>query len=1431
MTQNDSQRSRRRVAPKSYVDDFPDDYLFGDDYEAGVEEDYGNGRERTSKRMKVKQENLNDNGNMSGMRSGRYSTRTRPSENQNYQEMESVSDDHYEGSRNRRQTRNSARTTRSSATYDKCTDGSKEALTVRIPRQRYTEESEQEEIVDEILQDFHEDEGGNSPTVKRTTRSTRHNTQKIEFGEDVDRNDDSQGEDEIIRNRDQDSQEGESDWCPETTVRGDTQSDDEEDVESPNHDVDVDTPSDDFLLDDEMNSRPYNTRPSRRPIQHQMAESDHQETGRYGLRPRKSSRIGFSSISNDARSFTSPTRRTNTRYNLRGSARTEEGAFEVPKPPADHRRRDNDRYHSSKRSGGTHAGGRRTGGGNDRERDIMSELMKAIKKSRGGDNDDEPNLKRFNPVAFGGNDTAADMLPLNYLEVLEHRKKHGLLHPDAMGMVGTDNVDPLNDTSKIGFDMVGGLDHHIHTLKEMVFLPLLYPELYANFGINPPRGVLFHGPPGTGKTLVARALANSCSTNTTKISFFMRKGADILSKWVGEAERNLRCLFEEARKWQPSIIFFDEIDGLAPCRSGDRGDQVYASIVSSMLALMDGIDSRGQIVVIGSTNRIDSIDPALRRPGRFDRELYFGYPNKGARKTILDIATKKWKHQPSEEFKMYLAEMTKGYCGADIKDLCTRASLKAIQRVYPQIYQSQQKLLVEGENIRVEKRDFLVCFKEMTPASARSTHSTPQPIPKLIEPLLSTQLAKVTSTIHSIAPYLSSSHFITGSQSIDGDDEEDEFDDEDETSFESILAIKSARVFRPRLLVSGIEGMGQEYISGAVLYGLEKCHTVVIGLDTVVGELNPHQKMKSLFTQLLRQKPSIAYIPHIDKWWNLATEEAKMVLETCLKDLSPRDQVMLFATSHSPLDMLPLELVDWFTTRNGIIQIEKPTRSQRELFFSILFNEITKPFPSSYVAEIDPVSNEVKIKKSKPKTDSAIQALPVAPQQTTSMVRTEAQESALREYEQTWLFALRKELSYFMNQVWDDRSLEFFRWNVDQYTPQGPTYYDVVKQPICFQIILERLGKWEYLRPQEFLEDFDLIFENAMEWSEVYAELSAEVKATFDDKFRKSMDNLFVRAMNLVNDAHDFVNRKIEKEIVDRCKQIYDRRVRDGLIKPRKTKMKPRKVQFRVMGATKPDDPIVAPVIIESEMPSVDSNVTDGEILDTEVDSIEQNQQSDVTHVDEIIMEPVPGSSTMVENGEMEVSAIDNATVSSETESPVINGNVAMDVETVIEISEGAKEVQDAADSILNDEIDEPCPSVEVSTNSQHEDKNAAKGREAAAEISETSNSIREPFIEPEIQPQTVPLPEVVYSQTKLEEFRNVLLDSTEGNHFTIEALEQLMSELMSEVDRWKLKIERDGVWKNLFGILQTFQTSLIERSSRTKLQRFTQLDDNDEDM
>lgn len=313
------------------------------------------------------------------------------------------------------------------------------------------------------------------------------------------------------------------------------------------------------------------------------------------------------------------------------------------------------------------------------------------------------------------------------------------------------DVDPLGVDPNVDFEGVGGLDSHINQLKEMVALPLLYPEVFQRFKVTPPRGVLFHGPPGTGKTLLARALASSVSSQGRKVTFYMRKGADALSKWVGEAERQLRLLFEEARKNQPSIIFFDEIDGLAPVRSSKQ-EQIHSSIVATLLALMDGMDGRGQVIVIGATNRPDTVDPALRRPGRFDREFYFPLPNQVARRAIIDIHTKGWNPPLSEKFKDHIAELTKGYGGADLRALCTEAALNAVQGTYPQIYKSNEKLVIDPTKIQIQPKDFMISINKIIPSSERSGSSSAAPLDSTVEPLLRRSLDKISAILDEVMP-------------------------------------------------------------------------------------------------------------------------------------------------------------------------------------------------------------------------------------------------------------------------------------------------------------------------------------------------------------------------------------------------------------------------------------------------------------------------------------------------------------------------------------------------------------------------------------------------------------------------------------------------------------------------------------------------------
>jgi transitional endoplasmic reticulum ATPase len=240
---------------------------------------------------------------------------------------------------------------------------------------------------------------------------------------------------------------------------------------------------------------------------------------------------------------------------------------------------------------------------------------------------------------------------------------------DANGTAGTDDPEPAPG---ITYEDIGGLDDELDLVREMIELPLSEPELFARVGVEPPRGVLLYGPPGTGKTLIARAVANEVDA-----SFFTVSGPEIVSKYKGESEERLRETFAEARASAPSVIFFDEIDSIA----GERDDEadVENRVVGQLLSLMDGLDERGDVVVIGATNRVDSLDPALRRGGRFDREIEIGAPNEGGRREILAVHTRGVPLGDDVDLDA-VAARTHGFVGADLESLVKEAGMTALRR-------------------------------------------------------------------------------------------------------------------------------------------------------------------------------------------------------------------------------------------------------------------------------------------------------------------------------------------------------------------------------------------------------------------------------------------------------------------------------------------------------------------------------------------------------------------------------------------------------------------------------------------------------------------------------------------------------------------------------------------------------------------------------
>jgi transitional endoplasmic reticulum ATPase len=270
--------------------------------------------------------------------------------------------------------------------------------------------------------------------------------------------------------------------------------------------------------------------------------------------------------------------------------------------------------------------------------------------------------------------------------------------------------------SMVTYEDIGGLHEEIQRIREMVELPLRHPELFQRLGIEPPRGVFLYGPPGCGKTLLAKAVANESDAN-----FYVISGPEIMSKFYGESEARLREIFQKAQETAPSIVFIDEMDAIAPKREEVTGE-VERRVVAQLLSLMDGMGTRGNIIVIGATNRPNAIDPALRRPGRFDREIEIGVPDKAGRNEIVQIHTRNMPLAEDVDVKR-LSDITHGYTGADISSLSREAAMKALRRYMPDINLEEERVPPEIlDKMVVKEDDFLSAYREITPTAMREVY-------------------------------------------------------------------------------------------------------------------------------------------------------------------------------------------------------------------------------------------------------------------------------------------------------------------------------------------------------------------------------------------------------------------------------------------------------------------------------------------------------------------------------------------------------------------------------------------------------------------------------------------------------------------------------------------------------------------------------------
>ena len=417
---------------------------------------------------------------------------------------------------------------------------------------------------------------------------------------------------------------------------------------------------------------------------------------------------------------------------------------------------------------------------------------------------------------------------------------------------------------------------------------------------------------------------------------------------------------------------------------------------------MDGMDGRGQVIVIGATNRPDSVDPALRRPGRFDREFYFPLPNLDARRAILDIHTKGWEPPLSPTFKNEIASLTKGYGGADLRALCTEAALNAVQRRYPQIYRSNEKLMIHPETINVTAKDFMISVKKMVPSSERSASSGAAPLPAHVEPLLRKPLANIENVIADILPQ---KRRLTALEEAEFEDVEDDRGMHTERMQQEF---ERSRVFRPRLLVKGDPGMGQQYLAAALLNHFEGLHVQAFDLSTLLSDSSrsPEATVIQLFTEVRRHKPSVIYIPNVDIWYRTVGDQVISTFTGLLKALAPTDPVLVLGVLENDdedTDPMMIKKLFGYSHKNQYI-VKRPQDVDRHEYFQPIAEYLnTSP------ADFPEPSNRKKRRIEK--------LLPVPPEPPKAIEQSKVELKAQKKRDRQLLNNLKLRIQPIMNEI------------------------------------------------------------------------------------------------------------------------------------------------------------------------------------------------------------------------------------------------------------------------------------------------------------------------------------------------------------------------------------------------------------------------------
>ncbi|MDE1725878.1 MAG: CDC48 family AAA ATPase [Thaumarchaeota archaeon] len=463
-----------------------------------------------------------------------------------------------------------------------------------------------------------------------------------------------------------------------------------------------------------------------------------------------------------------------------------------------------------------------------------------------------------------------------------------------------------NSVPRITYDDLGGLKNEVQKIREMVELPMRHPELFEKIGVEAPKGVLLYGPPGTGKTLLAKAVAGETNSHFISIS-----GPEIIGKFYGESEERLRELFKQAEENTPSIIFIDEVDSIAPKREEVTGE-VEKRVVSQLLTLMDGMKSRGKVVVIAATNRPDSIDPALRRPGRFDREIEIGIPDTAGRKDILDIHTRGMPLDEKVKLEQ-IAKVTHGFVGADLEILAKEAAMRSLRRILPDIDLEEEKIPAEVlQRIVITENDFKDALKEVRPSALRE---------------VLVQVPNVTW------------EDIGGLESL-----KDELHEAVEWPLKHKNAFEYTDVKAPKgVLLYGPPGTGKTLIAKAVAYTTESNFISIKGPELLSKWVGESEKgIREIFRKARQAAPCIIFLDEMDSLApsrgsgssdSNVTERIVSQLLTEIDGLEELNDVLVIGATNR------VDLIDSALLRPGrfdrILEVSLPDPKGREHIFKI----------------------------------------------------------------------------------------------------------------------------------------------------------------------------------------------------------------------------------------------------------------------------------------------------------------------------------------------------------------------------------------------------------------------------------------------------------------------------------------------------------------